>query len=137
MLCQLNSHALAQLQFSSSLPLQLLAAQIILLGSRCWHQGRLHSTSLIHHRQLRMTQAAMLAKVAPRGCDRDRRKRPHYIFTGNSVSRCSIPIVFAVTSATITKQIGCCACRTAHISISKQDYDSTLSNQFLDLAGNR
>ena len=59
-ICLLNSNLLAQLQSISSLPLvQLLSAQFNLSGSSCWHQGTLHSTSLIHHHhQLRMTYAA-------------------------------------------------------------------------------
>ena len=54
-ICQLNSQMLAQLQSISSLPLiKLLSAQFSLSGSRCWHQGTVQSTLLIHHHQLRM-----------------------------------------------------------------------------------
>ena len=127
-LCQLNSHALAQLQSFSSLPLQLLAAQIILLGSRCRTKARCipRRSFTIVSSEWHMLQL-MLAKVAQGGCDRDRRMRPYIMFTRNRVSRCSTPVVVAVPSATVTKRVGCCACRTAHISISMT---MTLSNRF-------
>ena len=45
-ICQLNSHVLAQLHISASLPLaESLSAEVNLSGSSCWHLGTLHSTS--------------------------------------------------------------------------------------------